>query len=45
MADGYVFTSQITQGHPFSVSKGIRGHPFPETWEWRGIRFQKRGIR
>ena len=25
--------------------RGIRGHPFLKTWEWRGIRFHKMGIR
>ena len=37
--------SQLSTGHPFLLSRGIRGHPFPKTWEWRGIRFEKMGIR
>ena len=27
------------------LSRAIRGHPFPKTWEWKGIRFNKMGIR
>ena len=35
----------LNTGHPFLPSRGIRGHPFPKTWEWKGIRFKKMGIR
>ena len=39
------FTGEMHMGHPFLCFEGIRGHPFPETWELRGIRFRKMGIR
>ena len=37
--------SQLNTGHPFLLSRAIRGHPFPKAWEWKGIRFNKMGIR
>ena len=39
------FTDRTRQGHPFLTFRSIRGHPFLKTWEWRGIRFHKMGIR
>ena len=39
------FKCKCATGHPFFAFLSIWGHPFSETWEWRGIRFRKRGIR
>ena len=39
------FMGKCAMGHPFFDFGGIWGHPFSETWEWRGIRFRKTGIR
>ena len=43
--DDSFFICQMHRGHPFLCFRGIRGHPFPKTWELRGIRFHKMGIR
>ena len=44
-ADDLFLMGQMHRGHPFLLFKGIRGHPFAKTWELRGIRFHKMGIR
>ena len=44
-ARDYIYRSNASGGHPFLLSRGIRGHPFPKMWELRGIRFHNMGIR